>query len=99
MTAQVRLSRYERGIVEALAEAFGYKADEARRLVVQYIAVIRKLGGYDSCLDHAERLVQAEQMEIAPEDWLERIRAVDRDEARDKGIPHLERGSQYARVR
>lgn len=99
MTAQVRLSLYERGIVEALVGSFGYSAEAARQLVIQYIAVIRKLGGYDNGLDHAERLVQAQQMSIAPEEWLERIRIIDRDAARDKGISHLERGSQYARVR
>lgn len=99
MTAQVRLSLYERGIVEALVGSCGFTADAARRLVIQYIVVIRKLGGYDSCFDHAERLAEAQQLGIAPEEWLERIRTIDRDAARDKGISHLERGSQYARVR
>ncbi|MBW7473122.1 hypothetical protein K0T92_00030 [Paenibacillus oenotherae] len=98
MTAQVRLNLYERGIVEELVEHFGYSADGARRLVVQYIAVIRKLGGYDSCRDHAERLVQAQQLNLMPEEWLERIRSIDREAAADKGILHLEHGSQYARV-
>lgn len=91
MATQVRLNRYERGIVEALAANFGYSAEAARRLVIQYIEVVRKLGGYDTCLDHAERLAHADRTGYAPEAWLERIRGVEQGAAQDKGIAHLER--------
>ena len=99
MKTQVRLNTYERGIVNALMTGFGFTASAARELVVQYISVIRKLGGYDPCHDHAERLVQARQLQVTPEAWLERIQGVDREVAKDKGIPHLERSEPYARVR
>ncbi|XEC97377.1 hypothetical protein AB6A23_12945 [Paenibacillus tarimensis] len=98
MRTQVRLNLYERGIVDALVANFGYTADAARRLVVEYIRVIRKLGGYDTCLDHAERLVHAQNAGHSPEAWLERIRIIDLEAAQDKGIPHLER-NEYAHVR
>lgn len=95
MERQVRLNRYERGIVEALAANFDYSAAAARWLVVEYIGVIGELGSYDTCLDHAERLVRGTQAGQAPEAWLERIRLLDAEAARDKGIPHLE-GTDYA---
>lgn len=53
MKTQVRLNPYERGIAEALAGGFGYSAADARSLV------IRKLGAYDNCRDHAERIAEA----------------------------------------
>ncbi|OPA75634.1 hypothetical protein BVG16_20055 [Paenibacillus selenitireducens] len=99
MKTQVRLNTYERGIVHSLVTSFGYEAGPARELVVQYIAVIRKLGGYDTCYDHAERLVQARQLQVTPEAWLERIRNLDREAAKDKGIPHLERNIAYQGLR
>ena len=46
---RVRLSLYERGIVEALGKEYGYAAGEARELVADYIAVVRRLGGYEPC--------------------------------------------------
>ena len=64
---------------------------------MRYIAVFRKLGGYDTCLDHAERLQQADRNGYAPEAWPEKIRRIDRDAAADAGIPGLE--GRYARVR
>jgi hypothetical protein len=98
MTLQVRLNPYERGIVDALTANFGFTPRAARQLVVDYITVIRKLGGYDSCLDHAERLVQARNAGYSPEAWLERIRIIHMEAAKDKGIPHLER-TEYVHVR
>ncbi|MBB6732434.1 hypothetical protein [Cohnella zeiphila] len=90
MKTQIRLNLYERGIVEALEERFGYSAEEARQLTVQYIGVIRKLGGYDTRFDHAERLDLARKQGYTPEQWLEKIRLLDAEEAKDEGIPHLE---------
>lgn len=98
MTTQIRLNHYERGIEGALVNSFGYTPEEARRLVVHYVAIIRKLGGYDSCLDHAERLSQADQLGYSPEAWLENIRVFDLEAARDKGIPRIETAG-YANVR
>ncbi len=90
MRTQVRLSSYERGIAEALTTSFGLTAEAARKLVVQYIHVIRKLGGYDSCYDHADRLVQSQKAGLTPEMWLDRIQKIDREAAKDRGIPYLE---------
>ncbi len=91
MKTQVRLNAYERGIVEELINHFHYKSDAARKLVVQYVPVIRKLGGYDSCLDHAERILQASQAGYKPKVWLKRIHAIENGASKDPGIPHLER--------
>ncbi|OCT13686.1 hypothetical protein A8709_19055 [Paenibacillus pectinilyticus] len=90
MKTQVRLNQYERGIVDSLIQSFGYTAQAARKLVVDYVEVIRKLGGYDTCYDHAERLVQAKTIELKPEDWLKRIHQIAKEAAQDKGILHLE---------
>ncbi|GGG18538.1 hypothetical protein [Paenibacillus abyssi] len=98
MRTQVRLNLYERGIVDALVASFGYTAAAARMLVTEYIGVVRKLGGYDTCYDHAERLNQAHKKKYPAEAWLERIEALDRGAAQDKGIAHLERGPAYAHV-
>jgi hypothetical protein len=99
MKTQVRLNLYERGIVESLMTSFGYTAETARELVVQYVKVIRALGGYDTCYDHAERLVQAQKANYLPEEWMERIHALEVEAAKDKGISHLERRSDFANVR
>ena len=97
MTTQVRLNRYERGIVEALQESFAYPADVARKIVVRYIGVVRKLGGYDNCLDHAERLHRAHLADHPPEQWLERIRILETESRMAGGIPQLE--DTHAHVR
>jgi hypothetical protein len=88
MNKKVRLSRYERGIAEELINQFGYSPEDARELVVRYIGVVRKLGGYDSCLDYAERLDHAKKEGYSPEEWLERIRTL--EVALDDVIPQLE---------
>ncbi|WNR46779.1 hypothetical protein [Paenibacillus roseipurpureus] len=90
MTTQVRLNLYERGIVEALVQHFGFSPQGARKLVVDYAEVIRKLGGYDTCYDHAERLVQAKTLNYTASDWLKRIQQMAKDASQDKGIFHLE---------
>jgi len=95
MTTRVRLNLYERGIVDTLVAEFGYNKDEARCLVAEYIHVVRKLGGYDTCLDHAERLHTARQNGFKPEEWLIRIREVRRGKLQDKGFP-AKGGRAYA---
>lgn len=90
MKTQVRLNLYERGIVDSLVQNFGYTPQGARKLVVDYVEVIRKLGGYDTCYDHAERLVQATTINCKPEDWLNRINVIAKEAVQDKGILHLE---------
>jgi hypothetical protein len=87
----------QRGIVEALEEDFGYSSKDARQIVVQYIGVVRKLGGYDNCSDHAERLHRAFEAGHPPEKWLERIRVLENDHRIAGAIPHLE--DPYAQVR
>lgn len=57
ISGQVRLNLYERGIVEILVAQYGFNTPAARQLVDDYIKVIRRLGGYGFCLDHATRLV------------------------------------------
>ncbi len=91
MRTRARLNPYERSIVDALVGHFGYRADAARQLVVQYIDIVRKLGGYDHQLVQAERLVQAIHAGYTPEAWLARIQTVEKAAAKDPGIPHLER--------
>ncbi|MFC4775191.1 hypothetical protein ACFO9Q_00150 [Paenibacillus sp. GCM10023252] len=98
MTTNIRLSLYERGIVDALVARYNYNPGAARQLVVKYVAVVRKLGSYDNVTEHADRLVQAENALISPEDWLQRICMIDRESAKDKGIPHLERGTSYVQL-
>jgi hypothetical protein len=61
---RIRLSLYEHGIAESLAECFGYSIDDAQGLIVKYIKVTRLLGGYDTCLDHAVRLHNANKVGI-----------------------------------
>ena len=98
MTSQPRLNLYERNIVEALIRHYQFDPDEARSLVIDYIQVIRKLGGYDNPEDHAERLVQARNTGYSPQEWLERISAIEREERQDKGIPEREKGPEYAHL-
>lgn len=98
MKTQVRLNLYERGIVDALVQSFGYTPQGARKLVVEYAEVIRKLGGYDTCYDHAERLVQATTINCKPEEWLKRINLIAKEAVQDKGILHLE-GRLHVHVR
>ena len=97
MAAQVRLNRYERGIVDSLVDTFEYPAEAARGIVVRYIEVVRKLGGYDNCLDHAERLHRAHQANHPPEQWLERIRILETESRMAGAIPGLE--DAHAQVR
>lgn len=97
MRTQVRLNAYERGIIDALTGGFGYTAEAARKLVVRYIDVVRKLGGYDTCRDHAERLDHAERIGYTPEQWMDKIRRLDADAAKDNGIPGLERPVLHVR--
>jgi hypothetical protein len=99
MKTQVRLNLYERGIMNSLVNSCGFTNESASKLVVKYIEVIRNLGGYDTCYDHAERLVQAQKTNYLPEAWLERNHSIAREAALDKGIPHLEqRRTEYANV-
>ena len=81
-----------------LFRAFGYTPQGARKLVVEYAEVIRKLGGYDTCYDHAERLVQATTINCKPEEWLKRINLIAKEAVQDKGILHLE-GRLHVHVR
>ncbi|NIK77280.1 hypothetical protein FHS15_002416 [Paenibacillus castaneae] len=83
---QVRLSLYERGIVEALVADYGYDEGDARQLVIQYIEVVRKLGGYDNCGHYAQLLDHASRMNQPPAKWLERIQDIEWGELRDRGI-------------
>lgn len=88
---QVRLSLYERGIVEALTAGYSYSAGEARQLVVSYIEVVRKLGGYDNSVHYAQLLDRANRKEFTPSQWLDHIRTIERGELRDSGIGEEER--------
>lgn len=92
MRTQVRLNSYERGILQALTNEFGYSAGAARELVVRYVQVVRKLGAYYNCRDYAEKLAEAHAKGFSPEAWLERLLANERERAYDNGLPH-ERGS------
>ncbi|WP_028610288.1 hypothetical protein [Paenibacillus harenae] len=95
--SQVRLSIYERGIVEALVADYGYAAADARSLVVDYIVVVRKLGGYDNCGQYAQMLDKARRMDHPPLQWLERIVDIEKGELRDRGIDSEER--QYLQTK
>lgn len=86
MKSQVRLSLYEHSIVDSITQNFGIAAADARDLVVQYIEVIRKLGGYDNCEEHAERLIQAQKNGYSPEAWLERIHSLRSEAIRDRNM-------------
>jgi hypothetical protein len=94
---QVRLSLYERGIVEALAIHYGYTPVDARALVVEYIEVVRKLGGYDNCEQYAMLLDRARRMRHTPSQWLEHIQNLEKGELRDRGIESEER--QYLQTK
>jgi hypothetical protein len=83
---QVRLSVYERGIAQALEERHGYTAADARALVVDYIAVVRKLGGYEQPAHYAELLNRARRMKQLPSQWLAHIQEVEKGELIDSGI-------------
>lgn len=83
---RVRLSLYERGIVEALGKEYGYAAGEARELVADYIAVVRRLGGYEPCNHYASLLDRAKREGYSPAAWLQHIAEVERGEAKDRGI-------------
>ncbi|MFD0958544.1 hypothetical protein [Paenibacillus chungangensis] len=83
---RVRLSLYERGIAESLVSQYGYTPYEARELVVDYIAIVRKLGGYEQCVHYAELLHRARESGYAPSAWLQRIIEIEGGEARDRGI-------------
>lgn len=94
---QVRLSLYERGIVEALVGEYGYTAADGRMLVVEYIEVVRKLAGYDNCGHYAQLLDRARRLNHPPSQWLERIQDVEKGELRDRGIESEER--QYLQTK
>ncbi len=95
MATRIRLNPYEQGIAETLVNTLGYTKVKAREIVVEYIEVIRKLGGYDTCLDHAERLHAARNIGLTPAKWMTRIEEVRRGQLKDKGLPE-ERGRVYA---
>jgi hypothetical protein len=86
MKTLVRLNLYERGIVESLVTDFKFVPTAARDVVVEYIDVVRKLGAYDNCEVHAERLVRAKKLGYSPEAWLERIHSLRREALHDRGI-------------
>jgi hypothetical protein len=86
MKSQVRLSLYERGIVESMVTDFKALPTDARKLVVEYIDVVRKLGAYDNCEVQAERLIQAKSLGYSPEAWLARILSLRREALRDRGL-------------
>ncbi|WP_147381782.1 hypothetical protein [Paenibacillus nanensis] len=88
---RVRLSSYERGIAEALAGGYGYTPREARELVVEYIAVVRRLGGYEQCGHYAALLHRAKQAGQTPSQWIQRIIEIEQGEARDRGIGEEQR--------
>jgi hypothetical protein len=96
MKSQVRLNLYERGIVESIVTDYKFAPSAARDLVVEYIEVIRKLGGYDNCEVHAERLVKAKSLHYTPAAWLENIHSSRREALRDRGI---EMDTEIAHVR
>jgi hypothetical protein len=98
MKILVRLNLYERGIVTSLVQDYNFNPDTARQLVVSYITPLRKLGGYDSCLVHAERLIRAKQIGYTPEAWLERILEIEHEEMHDKGISDREHRSEYVHL-
>jgi len=98
MKTQVRLSLYERGIVSSLTQDHNIESNTARKLLVSYIKPIRKLGGYDSCKMHAERLVRAQQIGYTPDEWLKRILEIEREELNDKAISNREKPSEYAHL-
>lgn len=94
---RVRLSLYERGIAEALVGQYGYEAAAARQLVVEYIAVVRKLGGYEPCSHYAQLLDRARRANHPPGKWLEHILEVEKGELKDRGIEQEER--QYLQTK
>jgi hypothetical protein len=98
MKTQVRLNLYERGIVASLIQDHNFESNAARQLVVRYIKPIRKLGGYDSSQEHAERLVKAQQIGYSPDAWLKTILEIEREEMHDKGIPDREHSPEYAHL-
>lgn len=89
---RVRLSSYERGIAEALAAGYGYTLRSARELVVEYISIVRRLGGYEQCGHYAELLHRAKQAGQTPSQWIQRIIEIEQGEARDRGIGEEQRG-------
>lgn len=96
MKTQVRLNLYEREIVNALVHEHHLKSDNARQLVIDYIKPIRKLGGYDSCQTHAERLVRAQEIGYSSDDWLKRITAIEHEELQDRIDSGREHPPEYA---
>jgi hypothetical protein len=55
-------------------------------MAIPNIEVIRKLGGYDNCEEHAERLIQAQKKGYSPDAWLERIHILRSDAIRDRNM-------------
>ncbi|MBH5318241.1 hypothetical protein I6N90_10515 [Paenibacillus sp. GSMTC-2017] len=87
----MRLSLYERGIAEALTGQYGYTPSAARELVVDYITVIRRLGGYEQSGHYAELIDRAHHLGQSPSQWLQRIIEIEQGEARDRGIGEEQR--------
>lgn len=82
----IRLSMYERSIVDALVGRHGYDHSFARGLVIDYIGVIRKIGGYDQSGYYADLVHRAYEDGCTAERWLGAIAEVEHGEARDPGI-------------
>lgn len=83
---RVRLSAYERGIAEALVQGWNYEPLAARELVVEYIKVIRRLGGYEPCTHYAALIDRAKRAGHTPSMWIQRIVDIEQGEAMDRGI-------------
>jgi len=90
--AKIRLSLYERGIVDALVAHYGYTAQAARELTVRYIDVVRKIGGYEQSFYYSELIHRAKEADYSPAAWLKRIGEVERGELRDKGVAAVNEG-------
>ncbi|WP_156739363.1 hypothetical protein [Paenibacillus oryzae] len=82
----IRLSMYERSILDALVSRHGYEHSFARSLVSDYIDVLRKIGGYEQSGHYADLIHRAYSEGCSPERWLGIIADVEQGEARDRGI-------------
>lgn len=72
--AYEQLDYYEQGIVNDLMSAYGHSAENALRIVNEYLPVLHALDRYDNTETYAERFHSAFQRNVSGKSWLARIR-------------------------
>jgi hypothetical protein len=72
-----KLNNYEQEIINELQSIFGYNHIVAMSILMEYLPVLKKLGGYDNPRDHAESFHNARTRQFTCQQWLDHIAKMD----------------------